>query len=99
MWDGNYKKDQSIGRQCSFTWANADADNPALQHQLAVITFYPLAIAEVELKEVDLKEVCRRRYTKDIAVVEIFFATPFITKLKRDVWITFVGKISNIGCQ
>jgi hypothetical protein len=34
---------------------------------------------------------------KDIAIVDIFFDSPFVTQLKRDVRTTYAGKISNIG--
>jgi len=54
------------------------------------------AIAEGEEKG-NFFDICEKRLLTDIAVVEIYFGSPFITKLKRDVQTTFTGKISNIG--
>ena len=33
----------------------------------------------------------------DIAIVDIYFSTPFVSKMKQDVRTTFTDKISNIG--
>ena len=41
--------------------------------------------------------ICERRMTSDIAVVEIYLSTAFVTKMKQDVRTTFADKLSNIG--
>jgi len=33
----------------------------------------------------------------DIAIVDIYFGSPFLKKYKRDLQTTLTGKISNIG--
>jgi len=42
-------------------------------------------------------DICKKRFPKDIAIVEIYFGSSFIKKYKRDVQTTLMGKISNIG--
>ena len=41
--------------------------------------------------------MCANRLVNDIAVVEIYFSTPFVAKMRQDVRTTFTDKISNIG--
>ena len=59
--------------------------------------FLEIAEGNDELVEVSKGEICKNRLLKDIAIVEIYFGSPFITKYKRDVQTTFTGKISNVG--
>ena len=41
--------------------------------------------------------LCATRLTNDIAVVDVYFSTPFVLKMRQDVRTTFTDKISNIG--
>ena len=41
--------------------------------------------------------LCANRIKNDIAIIEIYFSSPFVTKIKKDVRTTFTDKISNIG--
>jgi hypothetical protein len=40
---------------------------------------------------------CGERLLTDIAIVEIFYGTPFALKLKKDITATFTDKLASIG--
>ena len=44
-----------------------------------------------------LENIFSFRLANDIAVVRVYFGSPFLTKMKEDVRFTFAGKVSNIG--
>ncbi len=42
-------------------------------------------------------ELAQRRFDQDIAIVNVFFDTPIITQIKRELRVTFTDQISAIG--
>ena len=40
---------------------------------------------------------CPERLVKDIAIVEIYFGSPFVTKLQKDLTATFTDKLASMG--
>ena len=62
-----------------------------------LLIFLEIAEGNDEIVGAPKGEICKNRLLKDIAIVEIYFGSPFVTKYKRDVQTTFTGKISNVG--
>ena len=58
-----------------------------------------VATGKSTAEQIKLEEdtLCSKRISNDIAIVEIYFSTPFVTRMKQDVRKTFTDKISDIG--
>jgi hypothetical protein len=61
---------------------------------------YP-ALGKTKIENISFEDRmnCSNRIISDIAIVEIYFSTAFVTKMKKDVRTTFADKLSNIGNQ
>ena len=69
------------------------------QHMTKFWNLLNTAIGKTAGEKVESEERmnCNNRITNDIAIVEIYFSTAFVSKMKKDVRTTFSDKISNIG--